>query len=385
MKNCAKKPVYNEERSMSLSPDKAVRRSCRKKIMKKAKNQTARRFWVLSLALILLFQLSACRAGESSSSSGSMSGQPAASSSSTESEDYSSGAPANGSSASSTEPGDPGDVSPSAGGPVSSAESGNPGEVSSAAGDPVSSAQPADPGAPASSASISAGTTVPENPVSPPQPPETMDTYFNDTVFIGDSIMEGIHLYVSAQRSSRPMLGNAFFLTSLYGVNITTLAQDGSGYRYQGEEQTLAQILSQLPCKRIFILLGLNDLEAADPVIENIINSYRSLIGQIKDMVPGAEVIVMTNTPKISSYWLPDYTINRNFNNDLITAFAGAVINMCETEGIPYVDTSSDLKDANGYLKEEYCSDGFLHLNYDGAAVVVNALERYAEAALQLQ
>ncbi len=224
-------------------------------------------------------------------------------------------------------------------------------------------------------------TTLP--PAIPTWPPDTLATYYNDTVFIGDSIMEGVYRYVAAQRRYRPTLGNAAFLTSEYGVNITTLAQNGSGYRYQGMDQTLAQILPQLPCKRVFLQLGLNDLEAADPVLENIINYYKDLIYQIKGMVPGAEVIVMTNTPKISSPWLPDYTINRSFNNDLITTFVGAVINMCETEGIPYVDVSSGLKDANGYLRQRYCSDGFLHLTNEGSAVVVNALERYAKEVLQ--
>ena len=220
-------------------------------------------------------------------------------------------------------------------------------------------------------------TPTPE-PVQTPASGQPNDAYFDNALFIGDSIMEGIRQYVAKNRSVEPTLGNAQFLTDVAGVSIAGLAQTGMGYRYQGADQSLQQILTQIRPARIFLMLGLNDLAAADPDIGGIISSYAQLISQIRQAVPGVEVIVLTNPPKVASLWLPDYTANRNFSNALIADFVEALIQMCGSQGIPYINTHQTLLDENGALPDSYCRDGYVHLNDTGSKVVVDALYAFA-------
>lgn len=210
---------------------------------------------------------------------------------------------------------------------------------------------------------------------------EQLEAYFNGSVFIGDSIMEGIRRYVSYSRTQEPTLGNAQFLTSSIGVSVDELLDNERGgpyFRYNGKNQYLLQILPQMDCKRIFILMGLNDMAAVNPVVETSIEKYSKLIDLLQRTVPDAEIVIITNPPKVASTWLPDYTPNRNFGNKLITEFVDALIKMCEAKGIPYVDAHTALEDANGVLPDDCCNDGFVHLSNKGAAVVVEELYRFA-------
>ena len=235
---------------------------------------------------------------------------------------------------------------------------------------------------------------VPEQTVQPtpvqtadPEPEETpvsadrLEAYFDGAVFIGDSIMEGIRQYVAKNRAEEPTLGNAVFLTSTAGVSVAGLVSgetDGPYYRYNGQNQPLTEILPMLECRRIFLQLGLNDLAAANPVVADSVDAYSRLIDLLQAAVPQAEIVVITNSPKVASTWLPGYTANRNFGNKLIGEFVDELIRMCDARGIPYVDAHAALLDTNGALPDGYCRDGFVHLNDAGAKVVVEELYRFA-------
>lgn len=125
-------------------------------------------------------------------------------------------------------------------------------------------------------------------------------------------------------------------------------------------------------------MLGLNDLSQLGPDFDGIISDYTQLISDIRQAAPGAEIIIMTNTPKVASSWLPGCTANRKFSNALISDFVEALIRMCDSQGIPYVNTHQALQGENGALPNDYCRDGFLHINDAGAKVVVDALYAFA-------
>ena len=212
--------------------------------------------------------------------------------------------------------------------------------------------------------------------------PEEGD-YFDDALFVGDSIMEGIRQYVAAQRQEGEMLGTAQFLTTTMGVSLADLVGDranGVQFSYQGEERPLEDIVADIAPRRVFLLLGLNDLASdPDPSVEEVANRYTRLILSLRSACPGVEFIVITNPPKAASRWLPDYTVNRNFDNELIGAFVDELRAVCPEWNISYVDAYEALKDENGALPDGCCRDGFVHLSHRGGAAVVEALEAFAQ------
>lgn len=230
----------------------------------------------------------------------------------------------------------------------------------------------------AEDASVEAPESVPDSAPEPVSSDRHNDAYFDNAVFVGDSIMEGIRQYVAKNRSKEQTLGSAEFLTSIAGVTVAGLAQDGTGYRYQGTEQPLQQILGQMGRSRVFLLLGLNDLELGDPQVSELIENYARMFDLLRETVPDVEIVVITNPPKVASSWLPDYTTNRNFGNPLISEFVESLIQLCSEQGVPCIDAHAALKNEKGVLPDSYCRDGFVHLNDIGSKVVVDLLYEFA-------
>lgn len=207
--------------------------------------------------------------------------------------------------------------------------------------------------------------------------------YFDEALFVGDSIMEGIRQYVAAKRQDGEVLGTAKFLTSTMGISLAGLLGEQEvnvQFSYQGRECLLEDILTDIAPRRVFLLLGLNDL-SSDPDVEvaDCVDRYARLIERLQISCPQIEFIIITTPPKVASSWLPDYTANRSFNNQLIGKYVEALIEMCIEQDIPYVDAYTALKDENDALPDNFCRDGFIHLNHQGAAVVVETLESFAQ------
>ncbi len=221
-------------------------------------------------------------------------------------------------------------------------------------------------------------------PSSAPGPlPTEEGGYFDNALFVGDSIMEGVRQYAAARRQQGEALGTAQFLTSTMGVSLAGLVGDrdvGVKFSYRGEERLLEDIVAEIAPRRVFLMLGLNDLASdPNPVILDVVNRYTNLILRLRSACPEVEFIIITNPPKVASQWLPDYTANRNFGNELIGEFVDELKAVCPEWSIEYVDAYEALKDERGALPDEFCRDGFIHLNHQGAAVVVEALEAFAE------
>jgi hypothetical protein len=209
------------------------------------------------------------------------------------------------------------------------------------------------------------------------------DGYFDCAVFVGDSVMEGLHRYVAYHRKTERVLGDAKFLTTDRGISIADLVGDwnsGIYYSYAGVEGPIEDVLPGVGASRIFLMLGMNDLADVNPDIDNIVSRYSRLIAKLREIVPGVDIIVMTNAPKTKTEWIPKYTANREYGNALIDSFVAGLISMCRSEGIQYIDINSILKDDFGALPDEYSSDNFIHINNAGARVIVDALYDFAES-----
>ena len=209
------------------------------------------------------------------------------------------------------------------------------------------------------------------------------DAFFTGSLFIGDSILEGVRIYVNGLRGSGyTVLGDARFLTSVNGIGICDLVGDrdlGRYYVWQGAETPLRDIVEAVQPGRIFLFLGLNDLVAEDPADVPLITSrYLQLMDLLEEWQPGVELYVMTIPPKTASAWLPDYTENRHFGNQLIDEFVESVKQACAERSVPVIDIHTVMSGEDGALPEGYCSDGFIHLSNAGRRAVVDALYQWA-------
>jgi lysophospholipase L1-like esterase len=233
------------------------------------------------------------------------------------------------------------------------------------------------------------GAPAPEETYAPPEAPAEPgtdggrnDAYFDSAVFIGDSVMEGLRQYVASRRKTEKTLGEARFLSTTIGVSLADLTGDrnrGVSYCYKGEEKPVVDIVAEMGASRAFLMLSLNDLSEPEPVIPDIIDRYNRLTDTLQAAIPGVEIVIMTNAPKTSGAWLPDYTENRDFGNALIDSFVAEVAAMCGSKGLECIDINAVLKDEDGALPKEYSRDGFVHINDEGSKAVVDALYAFAD------
>lgn len=178
--------------------------------------------------------------------------------------------------------------------------------------------------------------------------------YFDDAVFVGDSVTLSFSMYVEQQRSQGiDCLGDAYVLAagslgytnSLWSVD----SEECVLPVYQGVQQPIEDSIAQIGAKKVYIMLGMNDVGAyeTDEIMENV----KTVIGNIKDKSPDAKIYIESVTPLIKEKQ------GESLNNEVIRAFNERMKSFAEQNNYPYLDIYSVLADEEGYLKEEYCGD----------------------------
>lgn len=228
-----------------------------------------------------------------------------------------------------------------------------------------------------------APTAVPTPSATPAPTPITMemidsgvfDSYFEDTVFVGDSITTTLRNYCTAQRKTNPeFLGGAKFLAAV-SLSVRTAKSNypgaGVDLQYRGSKIAVPAGLAAMEAKRVFILLGVNDYAAKNP--ESTLKNYNTLLDNIYAENPNIEIVIQGILPVTV-----EFCLQKGINIDKWNAYNETLIAMCEERGIKYLSFAEDLMDENGYLRRDYSSDGLFHLSTTANEIWVRALRTYA-------
>ncbi|MBQ9082990.1 MAG: hypothetical protein IJY28_05760 [Clostridia bacterium] len=199
-------------------------------------------------------------------------------------------------------------------------------------------------------------------------PPETFSgpsSFYNDAAFIGDSVS----MMLRNTAISSGDLGSPLFLTrGSFGVYH---AVDGSmKLTYQGTGMYPEEILAAAGVKKVFIMLGMNDLNING--IEGTVNHYETLIGRIQNKCPGIQIYIQSMTPVYTG------SERGKLNNTSIDQYNTQLKSLASRTGCSYVDVASYLKDGTNGLASSYCSDKYVHLTPAGARVWIKVLKAYA-------
>ncbi|MBZ9634353.1 GDSL-type esterase/lipase family protein [Clostridium sp. FP1] len=138
--------------------------------------------------------------------------------------------------------------------------------------------------------------------------------YFEKSVFMGDSITEGLDFYNIVNKSS---------VLAKKGQNVVTAKEEVSK-------------LSSINPKRIFILYGMNDLSLFENP-DDFKNNYIKLIEDIKQTFPSAEIYLQSLTPVQAKV----QNKNENFSQSRIDKFVEKVIEVSKEENVHYIDIRS--------------------------------------------
>lgn len=207
--------------------------------------------------------------------------------------------------------------------------------------------------------------TGPSGPVlAPPAVSSDPCTYFDDAVFIGDSVSLKLSYY--AMNGS---LGSPIFLTR-GSYSMCHAAWNTMYLNYQGQDMTPEDALAATGAKKVFIMLGMNDIGAYG--IDKTIEHWEMVIGRIKEKCPDLEIFIQSCTPICAGGERGSLT---NANMD---SFNARLKTFAVEHGCHFLDIAPYMKDANGALVSAYCSDGYVHLTDEGVEVWVKVLKDFA-------
>ena len=207
-------------------------------------------------------------------------------------------------------------------------------------------------------------------------------SWFDDAVFVGDSVSLKLTGYVTKTRQSDPeYLGKAQFLTagSLGSGNALWEVSDKSVHPlYQGTKMRLEDSVHACGAKKLYILLGMNDvgLYGVDGAAANM----ETLLQLIREKTPDLEIFVQSATP------IHRGNEKKVLNNANLLLYNEKLREMCDRNGYHYVDIASVLSDSEGFLPDAYCSDASgmgMHFTDEACRIWVDYLRQDAAARQQ--
>ena len=206
------------------------------------------------------------------------------------------------------------------------------------------------------------------------------NSYFDDAVFVGDSVSEKLRYYVTNERKTNPnLLGTAKFLTAASFSSRNALMEVSANSlhpTYQGQKMKLEDVIAAMGAKKVFIMLGMNDVGISG--VEDSAQNLMRLLRAIKDKSPDVQIFVQSATPRVKG---DKPTTEQLFQYNLqVYEYCKLLTDL----DIYFLDVAYVMRDAEGKLIESYCSDldnMALHFTNEGCRVWVDFLYNHALVA----
>ncbi len=191
---------------------------------------------------------------------------------------------------------------------------------------------------------------------------EQLDDYFDDALFVGDSVSHGFKYYTTMYEKGI-FSGMTFHTAASYGFHNSLWSVSSKSVHpvYQGQQRTIWEMVSLTNAKKVFIGFGLNDFGYATP--GSLKNCIDTITANIKAVNPDIEIIFLS-----SGYFTKAGEKYNPAKNDYRTCerqreYNQFVLEYCNSLGYDYIDVSSCFADDYGYLDTAISSDNYCHAN----------------------
>ena len=172
-----------------------------------------------------------------------------------------------------------------------------------------------------------------------------LNSYFDDVVFIGDSLTEGIKLY--------DIMSNATVLSHT-GLGLDNIYTKEVVEQPDGTKISVIDALKlEENVNKIYILMGPNSIGYNK---ETFISKYGLIVDSVKQIHPDAIIYVQSMLPVTT-------TNNYKLDNAVIDEYNLALIDMAEEKEVFYLDVNSALKGPDGALPTEASPADGMHFN----------------------
>ena len=169
-------------------------------------------------------------------------------------------------------------------------------------------------------------------------------SYFEDAVFIGDSLLNGLKLNSEIGTVADWLVNDDMTVDSAKRISIST--PSGS--------TTLMDALAAKKYAKVYVMMGINDLTAP---AKDWAAQYEELLADITKAQPDAIMYVMAVMPASEQA----VARRESLGVQNIVAHNQALFKVLWANGYYYLDTWGEFADAHGYLASEDNTDG-IHL-----------------------
>ncbi len=169
--------------------------------------------------------------------------------------------------------------------------------------------------------------------------------YFSNTLFIGDSRVEGLCRYGGIDTAS-------YCFKS--GVSVWDIKEQ-SMFDRSFNKTTLDDALNMQEYDFIYIMIGINELGRGTPT--SYANQYKEDIKYIRQYQPQATIVIMGILGIAQEY----SDSNDVYNNDNVNARNVSISYLSNGIDVFYLDVNDSVCDSQGAMIEEYSRDG-IHL-----------------------
>lgn len=178
--------------------------------------------------------------------------------------------------------------------------------------------------------------------------PKNSSVKFDSSVaFIGDSRTQGFIMYNGLKD-----IQDYSYISLMVDTAMTKKFVKTSN----GDKITLLQDMANKNIKKVYIMLGINELGWSYPQVFK--SKYIELIDKIREVKPNCEIYVQSIIPMTKSKSDTDST----FNIKNVEIFNNLIQEVANEKNVTYLDVKSALINENGYLPEEASTDG-IHIN----------------------
>ena len=160
----------------------------------------------------------------------------------------------------------------------------------------------------------------------------------------------------------------------------TTICECRIIYPESNEEISLEEALKRKQPKIFFLTFGLNG--AANFISQGksyFQFCYQKLINMIKEVSPNTKIIINSCFPVAKNMDMSRYTISSKTLNSYIDTLNVWAEELAHENKINYLNTSSAIKDENGYLKSNLQAEDGYHLNTDAYQIILKCINEYLE------
>lgn len=172
------------------------------------------------------------------------------------------------------------------------------------------------------------------------------EDYFRDAVFIGDSRTEGFQIFGGPEEAT--------YYTAR-GLKVDTIFTKEVVEIDGGKKTTIFEALKQIPFRRVYIMLGINELGWA--YSDLFIKQYGEVVAEIQNIAPQAQIYIQSLLPVSKERSLNDAT----YNNANIKKYNELIQQMAAEKKLYYLDVAQCVADPEGNLASGASTDG-VHL-----------------------